>query len=114
MTRLRILLLRDRAQELRDRERLQLGVGLDQNRAVGAERERGPQRLLAGLHAAGRRDDLRRGARFLQPHRLFDRDLVEGIHGHLDVGGLDARAVRLHAHLDVEIDHALDRHQDFH
>ena len=32
-----------------------------------------------------------RDALFLQAHRLLDRDLVEGIHRHLDVGGVDAR-----------------------
>ena len=30
-------------------------------------------------------------ARFLEPHRLFDGDLVERVHRHLDVGDLDAR-----------------------
>ena len=44
---LRLLLVDDRLQELRDGERLQLDVGLDQDRAVGAERQRGAQRLLA-------------------------------------------------------------------
>ena len=34
-------------------------------------------------------------------------DLVEGIHGHLDVGGLDAGAVGLDPHLDVVVDHAV-------
>ena len=46
---LRAFLLTHRLQQLRDRQRLQLLVGLDQDRAVGADRERGAQRLLAGL-----------------------------------------------------------------
>ena len=40
------------------------------------------------------RDDLGRLAGFLQPDRLLDGDLVEGIHRHLDIGELDAGAVR--------------------
>ena len=53
-------------------------------------------------------------ALLLQPHRLFDGDLVEGVHRHLDVGELDARSVRLDADLDVEVDHALDSDQNLH
>ena len=45
------------------------------------------------VHAAGDGDDLGGHALFLQPHGLFDGDLVEGVHAHLDVGDVDARAV---------------------
>jgi hypothetical protein len=31
----------------------------------------------------------------LQAHGLFDGDLVEGVHRHLDVGEIDTRAVAL-------------------
>src|SRR5205814_937433 len=51
---------------------------------------------------------------FLQPHSRLDCDLVERIHRHLDVRGLDARVVRLDADLHVEIDHALDCYEDLH
>jgi hypothetical protein len=60
------------------------------------------------------RDDLGRLAGFLEADRLFDGDLVKRIHRHLDVGELDAGAVRLDADLDVVIDHPLHGHQNFH
>ena len=44
---LRRLLLDDLLQDLGNRQRLHLGTGLDQDRAVGADGERGAQRLLA-------------------------------------------------------------------
>ena len=53
-------------------------------------------------------------AGFLQAERLLDGDLVERVHRHLDVGELDARAVRLDADLDVVVDHPLDGDQDLH
>ena len=111
---LRLFLRRDRLQQLGHGERLQLDVGLDQDRAVGAQRQRRAQRFLARGHAAGHRDDLGGDALLLQPHRLLDRDLVERIHRHLDVGRVDAGAVGLDADLDVVIDDALDRDQDLH
>ncbi len=50
-----------------------------------------------GLGRTDRHDDHFLGlAGFLQPQRLFDRDLVERVHRHLDVGKLDAGTVRLH------------------
>ena len=101
-------------QQLGHRQRLQLDVGLDQDRAVGAQRQRGAQRLLAGREAAGHGDDLGRDALFLEAHGLLDGDFVEGIHRHLDVGGVDAGAVRLDPDLDVVIDDALDGDEDFH
>ena len=58
------------------------------------------------------RDDLGRLARFLQPERLLDGDLVERVHRHLDVGEVDARAVGLDPDLDVVVDHPLDRDED--
>jgi hypothetical protein len=45
---------------------------------------------------------------FLQAHRLFDGDLVEGVHAHLDVGQVHAAAVGLDADLDVVVHHAFD------
>jgi len=40
--------------------------------------------------------------------------LVERIHRHLDIGELDAGAVRLDANFDVEVDHPFHGHQNFH
>ena len=81
---------------------------LDQDAAVGAHGQRGAQRLLRLLRADGDDHDLGRLAGFLQPDRLFDGDLVERVHRHLDVGEFDARAVRLDADLDIVVDHPLD------
>ena len=53
-------------------------------------------------------------ALLLQADRLFDGDLIEGVHGHLDVRRLDARVVGLDADLDVVVDDPLDRDQHFH
>ena len=104
----------DALQELGDGERLDERVGLDQDAAVGAHGERGADGL-ARLRRADRDDDhLGRLAGFLLPQRLLDRDLVERIHRHLDVGEVDARAVRLDADLDVVVDHPLDGHENLH
>ena len=99
---------------LATRERLDGLVGLDQDAAVGAHGERGADGLLRLLRADGDGDDLGRLALFLQADGLLDGDLVEGVHGHLDVGQLDARAVRLDPDLHVVVDHPLHGHQDFH
>ena len=75
----------DRLQQLGDRERLQLGIGLDLDAAIGAHGERGADRLLALLRAHRDGDDLAGDAGFLEPNRLLDADLVERVHRHLDV-----------------------------
>ena len=51
---------------------------------------------------------------FLQAQRFFNRNFVEWIHRHLDVGQFDARTIRLHADFHVVIDHTFDRHENFH
>jgi hypothetical protein len=72
-------------QDLGDGERLDGLVDLDQDTAVGAHGERGADRL-GGLGRADRdNDDLLDLAGFLQAERLFDGDLVEGVHRHLHV-----------------------------
>jgi hypothetical protein len=50
----------------------------------------------------------------LQTDRLFDGDLVEGIHAHLDVGKIHARLVRLDAGLHVIVEHAFDGDENLH
>ena len=90
----RLLLLGDLGENLGDRERLDLVVGLDQDRAVGAHGERGAQRLLRLGRADRDRDDLGRDALLLEPDRFLDRDLVERVHAHLDVGEIDAACRR--------------------
>ncbi len=106
--------MHDLAQDLGDGERLERVVGLDQDAAVGAHGQRGADRLLALLDADGDDDELLGTPGLLQTHRLFDGDLVERVHGHFDVGGLDARPVLLDPHLDVVVDDTFDRHQYFH
>src|SRR3546814_7371864 len=63
---------------------------LQQDRAVGAHRERGAQRFLRLGRADRHRDDLGRDALFLQANRFFDTDLVERVHRHFDIGEIDA------------------------
>ena len=46
--------------------------------------------------------------------RQVSGDFVKGVHRHLDVGQIDARAVRLYARLHVVVDHPLYRDNDFH
>ncbi len=66
------------------------------------------------LRADRDRHDLGGLALLLQPDRLLDGDLVEGVHRHLDVGELDARTVRLDADLHVVVDHPFDGDENFH
>ena len=99
---------------LATRERLDLFLGLDQDRAVGAHGQRGAQRLLRLGRADRHRDDLGRDALFLEAHRFLDRDLVERVHAHLDVGEVDPRAVHLDPRLDVVIDHPFDGDEQLH
>jgi hypothetical protein len=64
--------------------------------------------------ADGDGDDLGDNALFLQTGRLFNGDFVEGVHGHLDVGDVDTRAVGLHANFHVVVDNPLDRNESLH
>ena len=86
----------------------------DEDGAVGAHGEGLAQRVL-GLGGADRdSDDLGGSAGLLQPDGFFDADFVEGVHRHLDVVELDARAVGLYPHAEVGVYDALDCNQDFH
>ena len=93
-------------------ERLDGGVGLDVQGAVGAHGERGAQLLLAVSRADGGDDDFLGAAALLDAQGLFERDLVEGVDAHLDAVGDDARAVRLDADAHVVVHDALDADQD--
>jgi hypothetical protein len=59
-------------------------------------------------------DHLARLAALLDADRLLDGDLVERVHRHLDVGKVDAAAVRLDADLDIEVDDPFDRDKNLH
>jgi hypothetical protein len=90
---------------------LQLHIALNQDGAVGADGQRGTQGFLAGGNAAGDGDDFSREAGFLEAHGFFDGDFVEGVHAHLDVGQVDARAVRFDADFDVVVDDPFDGYE---
>ena len=109
-----LLLLDHRLENLGHRQRFERLVGFHQDAAVGAHGQRGANGLGHLTCSDRNDDDLARLALFLEPERLLDGDLVEGVHGHLDVGQLNAAAVALDSNLDVEIDNPLDRHQNFH
>ncbi len=94
-------------QQLGHRQRLHLGIRLHQNAAVATHGQRGPDRLLRARRADGHNHDLRRLARFLQPHGFFNRDLVKRVHRHLHLRKLDTAAVGLNADLDVVVNDTL-------
>ena len=95
-----------------DGRRLDRRVGLDEDRAVRAHRERVAQLLLGLVRPDADREDFVRLAALAEAQRLLERDLVEGIGAHLDAVGHDAGAVRTHAHAHVEVDDALDADQN--
>src|SRR5207237_6153722 len=111
---LRVFLEDDRFQQLGDGERLQLGIGLYEDSAIGTHRQRRADRLLALRHPERYCDNLLDSAGLAQTKRLFDGDLVERVHRHLDIGGLDPGLVRLDADLDVVVDYPFDRDQRLH
>jgi hypothetical protein len=86
-----------------------IDVGGDQDAAVAAHGQGRADGFLGLSRADADDDDLGGHALFLQAHGFFDRDLAEGVHGHLDVGEIDARLIRLHANLHVIIDNPFDR-----
>jgi quercetin dioxygenase-like cupin family protein len=107
-------LLHHRLQDLGDGQRLDHAVGLDQDAAVGAHGQRGADRSLRLGRADRDHDDLGRLAGFLQAQRFLDRDLVEGVHRHLDVGGSTPVPSGLHADLHVVIDNPFHGDQELH
>ena len=101
-------------QNLRNRQRFDIAFGLDQDAAVGAHGKTGPDGFRGLRRADRHHDHLGRLAGFPQPQGFLDRDFVERIHRHLDVGEFHARSVALDADLDVVIDHPLYRHKNLH
>ena len=104
----------DRLQDFRDRERFQHAIMLHQDAAISAHGQRRANLFLRHGGACGYRDDFGGHALFLEPHGFFHRDFVKGVHGHFDIGSFNARAIRLHADLDVVIHHPLDGDQKLH
>ena len=109
-----LLVLDHALQQLGHGERLDALVGLDQDGAVGAHRQRGAQRILRFDAADRDGDDLARLAALLDADGFLDGDLVEGVHRHLDVGEVDSAPVRLDADLDVGIDDPFDGNENLH
>ena len=104
----------DGFQNLRNRERLEFRLVLDEDCPVGTHRQGGPQGLLRRGGTDGDGDDLRHVALFLLPYSLFDRDFVKRIDRHFDVGEIDSGPVRLDPNGHIEIDHPLDGDEDLH
>ena len=93
-------------------ERLDGGVCLYVDRAVGAHREARAQLLLSIRGTNTHDDHFGRRALLLDAQRLLQRDLIEGIDAHLHTFGHDARAVRFDANADVVVHDALQANQD--
>ena len=111
---LRLLLVDHGLEQLGHGQGVQLVVALHQDRTVSAQRQRGAQLLLGGGRADGDSDDLGSHALLFQAHGFFHGDFAEGVHGHLDVGEVDAGVVRLDADLDVVVDHSFDCYKNLH
>ncbi|MNI40350.1 hypothetical protein D3C73_945700 [compost metagenome] len=104
-----LFLLHDGTQQLGHGQRLQRGVGLHQHATVGADSQRRAQRFLRLRWAARHGHNLCRRALLFQAHSRLDSDFIERVHRHLDVADVHATLIGLHAHLDVVVNHALDR-----
>jgi hypothetical protein len=100
--------------DLGHRERLDQFIGLDEDRAIGAHGKCGAQRLFGFRRTDGDDHDFLGLARFLQAQRFLNGDFVERIHRHLHISKLDARAIRLHADLDVIVNDPLHGHENLH
>ena len=110
----RLFLVHHRLEQLGHLQGGDVGVGLDQQAAVGAHGQGRADGLL-GLHRAdGDGDHLGGDPLFLQPDGLFHGDLAEGVHGHLHIGEVHAGLVGLHPSLDVGVDHPFHRDQNLH
>ncbi len=109
---LRRLLLDELEEDARGGERLDWAVGLHEDRAVRAHGEAGAQLLLRVRRADADDDDFAGAAFLLDPQRLFERDLIEGVDAHLDAVGHDTRAVRLDADADVVVHDPFQAHQN--
>ena len=109
-----MLLIGDRLEQFGHSKWLKVGIGFGQNRAIRANGHGCSQCLLTLCNTTGNSDHLGCLTGFLQTHRFFDGDLIKGIHGHFDIGDIDARAIGFHAHFDVVVDHALDWNQYLH
>src|SRR5690606_10372709 len=109
---LRAFFLDQLQEHARGGERLQSLIRLNEDRAIGTHRKTRAQLLLSVLGADRCHDHFGRTAFFLDPQRLFERNLIEGIDAHLDAFGHDAAAVRFDAYTDVVIDDTLQANEN--
>lgn len=79
-----------------------------------AHREGGENDVVALFRPDRHHDDLGGVAGFGQLHGGFDGVLVEGVHRHANVLGLDPRTIGTDADAHRVIDDALDGNEDFH
>jgi hypothetical protein len=93
---------------------LQFLCGFHQNATVRTNGHGGAQGFLTLGDTARDHHHFCQDAFFFQTNSFFDRDLVERVHAHFDVGNIDASLVRLDPNLDVVIHHALDSDQCLH
>ena len=108
-----IFFLRQCKKDLGRGQRFHRRIGLYQDRAVGAHRQRGAQLLLCIGHADADRNDFDVAAAFLDTQSFLEGDLVERIDAHFDAVQHHAAAVRLDADAHVVIHDALDTNHDF-
>ena len=106
-------LLDDLLQDLGDAVGVEFAVVLDEDGAVGAHGEGGAELGDAVVAADGEHDDLAAMLLFLA-QGLFNGDLVEGVHDHVDAVSHDPALVGLELDLGFVVRHALDGHQELH
>ncbi|RMT33899.1 hypothetical protein ALP49_05314 [Pseudomonas syringae pv. solidagae] len=111
---LRLLLVDHGLEQLSHGQRSQLLGGLDQHGTVGTQCQGGTQLFLSGGRADGDDDDFGGYTLLFKTNRLFNGDFAERVHGHFDVGKIDAGVVRLDANLDVVVDHSFDSYKNLH
>jgi hypothetical protein len=107
----RPLLLDHLLQDGRDHHRVEGAVVADQHGPIGAHGQRGPQLGLRLLDADGGHHHLA-AVGLLEPQRLLDGDLVEGVELVVHAVGDDAGTVRLHSDLRLRILDALHGHEE--
>ncbi|MNO45564.1 hypothetical protein D3C76_358310 [compost metagenome] len=111
---MRLFLVDKGLEQLGHGQGAELVIALDQDGTVRPQGQGCAQLFLGSARADADHDDFTGNALLFQAHGLFHGDFAEGVEGHFHVGQIDAGLVRLDAHLDVEIDHALDCYEDFH
>ena len=78
--------------------------------AVRAFDARGETTDLRLLRADRDDDDFLCGALLFQTHGLLNRDLVEGVHRHLDVGKINTGTIRFDTDFNIVVNYPLNGH----